>query len=91
MCHSSFCQEISHKQDTLLEFYEFQYQLTLPHSLLTYLHLSADIGTLMVSAFVVPSCVNFVFQAFFCCTTVHYQAGSLFNLDSLPVTTTLLD
>ena len=74
--------EISHKQDTSLEFYEFQYQMILPHTLLTYLHLSTDgcHGTLMVSAVVVPSCVVFVFWAFLCCVTVHYQAGHLKNV-----------
>ena len=66
--------------------------MILPHSLLTYLHLSTDgcHGTLMVSAVVVPSCVVFVFWAFLCCVTARYQAGLLVNLDSLPVTTNLL-
>ena len=83
---------VQNKQDISLEFYEFQYQMILPHSLLTYLHLSTDgcHGTLMVSAVVVPSCVVFVFWAFVCCVTAHCRAGLLVNLDSLPVTTNLL-
>ena len=79
MCHYSCCQERIHKQDTLSEFYEFQYQVILPHTLLTYLHFSTDgcHGTVVV----VPSCVVFVFWAFLCCVTVHYQAGLLVSLD----------
>ena len=66
--------------------------MILPHSILTYLHLSADSchGTLMVSVVVVPSSVVFVFWAFLCCVAARYQAGSLINLDSLPVRTNLL-
>ena len=60
--------------------------------ILTYLHLAAGIchGTLMVAMVVVPSCVVFVFLAFLCCATVHYQARLLFNLYSSTVTTDIL-
>ena len=77
---------------TSLEFYEFQYQMILPHSLLTYLHLAAGVchGTLMVATVVVPSCVVFVFLAFLCCATAPCQVGSLFNLYSSTVTTNIL-
>ena len=91
---SRFCQEISHKQDTSLEFYEFQYQMILPHSLLMYLHLSADVchDTLMDAVVVMPSCVVFVLQAFLCCATVHYKGYQawLVSFDSLLVGTNLL-
>ena len=94
MCCSHFCQEISHKQDTLLEFYEFQYQMILPHSLLTYLNLSTEVchGTLMDAVIVMPSCVVFVLHTFLCCATVHYQGyqAGLVSFDSLPVRTNLL-
>ena len=66
--------------------------MILPHSLLTYLHLTAGIchGTLMVAMVVVPSFVVFVFLAFLCCATVPCQAGLLFNLYSSTVTTNIL-
>ena len=89
---SSFSEDISHKQDTSLEFYEFQYQMISPHSILTYLHLATGIchGILMVATVVMPSCVVFVFLAFLCCAIVPCQAGSLFNLYSSTVTTYIL-
>ena len=68
--------------------------MILPHSLLTYLHFSADIfhGTLMDAAIVMPSCVVFVLQAFLCCATARYQGyqAGLVSSDFLPVRTNLL-